>query len=78
MLRALAKAHFVGIDFELSGIQSRTTHRPFDDGHSTGGNKQTLQERYREAKEAAERYQILQVGMTVVQQDLETGRYCPV
>ena len=80
MLRALADAHFVAIDLELSGIQSKTGHRPravgngSNEGKSTGG-KQTLQERYKEAKEAAERYQILQVGITIVNEDAETGLY---
>ncbi|MCJ1289837.1 hypothetical protein MMC34_001370 [Xylographa carneopallida] len=80
MLRALADAHFVAIDLELSGIQSKTGHRPravgngSNEGKSTGG-KQTLQERYKEAKEAAERYQILQVGITIVNEDAETGTY---
>ena len=80
MLRALANAHFVAIDLELSGIQSKTIHRPkavengSNEGRSSGG-KQTLQERYEEAKEAAERYQILQVGLTIVSEDTETGLY---
>ncbi|MCJ1436352.1 hypothetical protein MMC27_005731 [Xylographa pallens] len=80
MLRALADAHFVAIDLELSGIQSKTIHRPkavdngSNEGRSTGG-KQTLQERYEEAKEAAERYQILQVGLTIVSEDAESGTY---
>ena len=78
MLRALANAHFVAIDLELSGIQSKTIHRfkavenASNSGKPTGG-KQTLQERYEEAKEAAERYQILQVGLTIVDEDAETG-----
>ncbi|MCJ1398292.1 hypothetical protein MMC11_001489 [Xylographa trunciseda] len=80
MLRALADAHFVAIDLELSGIQSKTIHRPkaVDNGSVESrsfGSKQTLQERYEEAKEAAERYQILQVGLTIVTEDAETGTY---
>ncbi|MCJ1283647.1 hypothetical protein MMC26_002978 [Xylographa opegraphella] len=80
MLRALASAHFIAIDLELSGIQSKTIHRPkvvengSNEARSTGG-KQTLQERYEEAKEAAERYQILQVGLTIVNEDADTGTY---
>ncbi|MCJ1246045.1 hypothetical protein MMC30_003249 [Trapelia coarctata] len=74
MLRALAKAHFVAVDFELSGIQSKTIHRAKGvDKHQ--GRKQTLQQRYEEVKEAAEKYQILQVGLTIVIQDEQTGKY---
>ncbi|MCJ1389378.1 hypothetical protein MMC18_002235 [Xylographa bjoerkii] len=80
MLRALADAHFVAIDLELSGIQSKTIHRPkaVENGSTESrstGSKQTLQERYDEAKEAAERYQILQVGLTIVKEDADTGTY---
>lgn len=72
MLRALAKAHFVAVDFELSGIQSKTIHKAKGFDKHQGG-KQTLQQRYDEAKEAAEKYQILQVGLTIVIEDAETG-----
>ncbi|MCJ1473203.1 hypothetical protein MMC13_001854 [Lambiella insularis] len=75
MLRALAAAHFVAVDFELSGIQSKVLYRLNAASKSTGSNQQTLQERYKEVKEAAERYQILQVGITIVQEDLTTGTY---
>ena len=72
MLRALAEAHFVAVDFELSGIQSKMVHRVkvVDQAY---GNKQTLQQRYEELKEAAERYQILQVGLTIVTEDAAKG-----
>ena len=73
MLRALAGAHFVAVDFELSGIQSKTMHRVVPTGNRSHGGKQTLQQRYEEAREAAERYQILQVGLTIVKEDLEAG-----
>ena len=78
MLKALADAHFVAIDLELSGIQSKTIHRTkvVENGSTENGStssKQTLQQRYEEAKEAAERYQILQVGLTIVNEDAETG-----
>lgn len=65
ILQSLADCHFVAIDFEFSGIPSRSNNR----------NRQTLQERYQEAKTAAEQYTILQVGLTCVTQDAATGTY---
>jgi poly(A)-specific ribonuclease len=72
MLRALTTAHFVALDFELSGIQSKAIHKVKLSEKPLGG-VQTLQQRYEETKEAAERYQILQVGLTVVKEDEEGG-----
>ena len=75
MLRALATAHFVAVDFELSGIQSKTIHRGKEMGaDKQRARKQTIQQRYEEVKEAAEKYQILQVGLTIVTEDKEKGR----
>jgi poly(A)-specific ribonuclease len=67
ILEALSTAHFVSIDLEMSGVSSR----------SAGPSKhnQGLQERYTELKEAAERYQILQIGLTTAQQDSESSKY---
>jgi poly(A)-specific ribonuclease len=67
MLKAISEAHFVAIDFEFSGIHAKTS------GLRSGSGKQTLQERYKECKEAAEKYQILQVGITCVEEDKATG-----
>lgn len=69
LLEAIAKAHFVAFDLELSGIQSRQ----FSLTDAPHGGKHTLQERYVDLKAAAERYQVLQVGLTCVEQDSETG-----
>lgn len=44
-------------------------------GGGDGSGKPTLQQRYLETKEAAERYQILQFGLTCVKQDVENGKY---
>ena len=71
MIDALTRAHFVAIDFELSGIASKQLFKQKvpgvldDDARS---RKQSLQQRYEEAKEAAEKYQILQVGITIVEE----------
>ncbi|QDS74780.1 hypothetical protein FKW77_001842 [Venturia effusa] len=66
ILEDLSNAHFVSLDFELSGIASKQP--------GTLRQKQTIQERYAEAKEAAERYRIIQVGLTCVGQCDDAGR----
>jgi poly(A)-specific ribonuclease len=68
ILTAISRAHFVAVDLELSGVPSK-------DSLSSKAGKQTLQERYLETKEAAERYQILQIGLTCVEQDVENNKY---
>ena len=73
MLRALSHAHFVSIDLELSGIQSKTFSKEKPPSSGSRSNKQTLQERYIEVKEAAEKFQVLQVGFTFVREDGENG-----
>ncbi|KXT11067.1 hypothetical protein AC579_8543 [Pseudocercospora musae] len=66
ILTDISKAHFVAIDLELSGIPSHA---------AWGAGKRTLDERYRAVKLAAERYQILQIGLTCVEQDVLNDRY---
>ena len=73
ILKAIADSRFVTFDFELSGIPGKQTGQARAPGRSEDG-KQTLQERYEETKKAAERYQILQLGLTCVEEDLERGR----
>ena len=68
MLYDLSHAHFVAFDLEISGIQSKPSR-------SFQGGKQSLQSRYTELKEAAEKYQVLQIGFTIVKQDLQRGVY---
>lgn len=72
MLEALAKAHFVAFDLELSGIQSRQSSSTGSTATPHEG-KHTLQQRYEELKSAAEKYQVLQVGLTCVEEDIVTG-----
>ncbi|KAI9780067.1 MAG: hypothetical protein M1839_007049 [Geoglossum umbratile] len=71
LLNSISAAHFVAIDFEFSGIHTKIP------GLRSGANsgKQTLQERYKECKEAAEKYQVLQVGVSCVEEDKVTGVY---
>lgn len=67
ILTDISESRFVAIDLELSGVCSKTVR--------TESGRQTLQQRYLETKEAAERYQILQIGLTCVHQDVETQKY---
>ncbi|KAF2766079.1 CAF1-domain-containing protein [Teratosphaeria nubilosa] len=71
ILTDISEAHFVSFDLELSGVCSKQIRGDY--GTKTG--KPTLQERYLETKQAAERYQILQFGLTCVTQDVESGKY---
>ena len=66
IIQEVADSHLIAFDLEFSGVAGR---RPAKSG------KLTLQEYYEDIKEAAEKYQILQVGFTIVQEDLEKGRY---
>lgn len=68
ILKRISKAHFIAFDLELSGIPERGNR-----SHRQG--KATLQERYTELKAAAEKYQVLQVGLTIVEEDTENNRY---
>lgn len=65
ILEALSDSHFVSLDFEFSGVSSKPQSR----------GKQTIQERYTETKQAAERYRILQVGLTCVIYDSAKATY---
>ncbi|KAL1965715.1 hypothetical protein VTN77DRAFT_5215 [Rasamsonia byssochlamydoides] len=67
ILHDLTTCSFVTMDLELSGIPV----------HSSGASSgpQTLQERYTQTKEAAEKYRILQIGLTIAHEDVATGTY---
>ncbi|KAI7343061.1 CAF1-domain-containing protein, partial [Hortaea werneckii] len=67
ILTDISESRFVAIDLELSGVPTKQIR------HQAG--KPSLQDRYAETKEAAERYQILQIGVTCVKQDVENGKY---
>ena len=73
MLRALSTCHFVAFDFEMSGIPISQTPKAQKEDPS-GSRKISLQSRYTELKEAAEKYQILQVGITIVTEDKYRGK----
>jgi hypothetical protein len=63
IIQLISDSHFIAFDLEFSGIAGRRKDR----------KKPTLQEVYKDVKEAAEQYQVLQVGLTVVHEDLVTG-----
>ena len=70
ILKRIADSHFIAIDLELSGIPDRN-HRRLQNKNG----KANLEERYAEIKDAAEKYHILQVGLTCVQLDTDNERY---
>ena len=71
ILGAISRSHFISFDLELSGIPGKQfKYRPT--GQSEDG-RQTLQQRYEETKAAAERYHVLQLGLTCVEEDRERG-----
>ncbi|KAF2634792.1 CAF1-domain-containing protein [Massarina eburnea CBS 473.64] len=73
ILTNLSEADFVSFDLEFTGIPS---HLPGKDPHKPrNGGRNTLEERYLETKEAADRYQILQVGLTCGRFDYLANKY---
>ncbi|KAI9678937.1 MAG: hypothetical protein M1829_001922 [Trizodia sp. TS-e1964] len=67
IMEAIAGALFVSIDMEFSGIPTQVK--------GGGQGKQSLQQRYSENRDAAEKYQVLQVGITCVEEDVVKGQY---
>ncbi|KAJ5690675.1 hypothetical protein N7462_005067 [Penicillium macrosclerotiorum] len=65
VLNEISASCFVALDLELSGIALAPS--------SQGARTQTLQQRYEETKAAAEKYQILQVGLTICREDPKNG-----
>lgn len=72
LLAAIADAHFIAIDLELSGIPGQQVNKAKAPGSRAGG-KPSLQERYEETKAAAEKYQVLQLGITCVGENRNRG-----
>lgn len=67
ILQHLSTCSFVALDFEFSGIAAQRS--------SSGSARRVapLQERYADIKEAAEKFQILQVGLTISHEDPVSG-----
>lgn len=66
----ISEADFVSFDLELSGIPSRLPNKP-----PRSAGRFTLEERYVETKAGADRYQILQVGITCARFDYIANKY---
>lgn len=71
LLINISEADFVSFDLELSGIPSRLPNKK----PRGGAGRLTLEDRYAETKEGADRYQILQVGLTCAKFDYITNKY---
>ncbi|RJE22372.1 CAF1 family ribonuclease [Aspergillus sclerotialis] len=67
VLDDLTSCLFVSLDLELSGIAKGQN----DPSKGT----QTLQERYEETRKAADKYQVLQVGLTICHEDTDEALY---
>jgi hypothetical protein len=63
VLNEIASSCFVAMDLEMSGIPLSAKFQ----------GAKSLQKHYQEIKAAAEKYQILQVGLTICREDKETG-----
>lgn len=74
ILLSISRSHFVALDLELSGIPNRMNKKPKDRALDDGG-KQSLQQRYVETKSAAEKFHVLQLGLTCVEEDVQRGKY---
>ncbi|KAF7916191.1 uncharacterized protein EAE98_010776 [Botrytis deweyae] len=73
ILKDIANATFVSFDLEMSGITTRPKHTSQERTHDLG--KPSLQQQYEEVKDAAETFQVLQLGITCVEEDREKEYY---
>ena len=64
----------MSLDLELSGIPKRSYKSQKERQRDGDGAKQTLQQRYAETKAAAEHFHILQIGLTFVNEDEQSGQ----
>ena len=72
ILRSICDATFVAIDLEMSGIPMRGYG--FNDRSHLAG-RPSLQELYEETREAGMKYQVLQIGITCIEEDRERGTF---
>ena len=70
LLINISEADFVSFDLELSGMPSRLPNKK-----PRGAGRLTREDRYAETKEGADRYQILQVGLTCAKFDYIANKY---
>lgn len=66
IIQEISRSHFVAFDLEFSGVAGR--------GQRQSAGKPSLQELYEETKTAADKYQVLQVGLTIVSEDAISGK----
>jgi poly(A)-specific ribonuclease len=66
IIQLIAGSHFVAFDLEFSGIAPRRKR-------GSTSNKLDFQELYDDTKSAAEKYQVLQVGLTIVEENTQQG-----
>lgn len=72
ILKHISTATFVTFDLEMSGINTRQRYGNSD--RSLDAGKPTLQQQYSDMKSAAETFQVVQFGLTCVQEDRERGK----
>lgn len=70
ILENISHAKFISLDVEMSGI-----FMPKTDRNRPGNGRPGLEELYQDMKAAAEKYQILQVGITCVLEDHQRSEY---
>lgn len=71
ILISISEADFVSFDLEYTGIASRQART----GKPHAGARKSLKDRYEETKNAANKYNILQVGITCARFDYSTRKY---
>ncbi|KIW40838.1 uncharacterized protein PV06_08009 [Exophiala oligosperma] len=67
IIQHIADSRFIAFDLEFSGVAARR--------QGGGSGRFTLQEYYHDLRSAAQIYQILQIGLTIVNEDTKKGRY---
>lgn len=67
IIQNIAASRFIAFDLEFSGVASRR--------NGGGGGRLSIQDYYSDLRSAAQIYQILQVGLTVVTEDVENGAF---
>ncbi|KAF2448710.1 CAF1-domain-containing protein [Karstenula rhodostoma CBS 690.94] len=74
LLISISEADFVSLDLEFTGIPSRMPGKePWKP--RPGRGRKTLEDRYQETRTAADRYNILQVGLTCARFDYIDNKY---
>jgi len=65
IIKHIADSRFIAFDLEFSGVAGRRA--------GGGANRLNIQDYYSDLRSAAQIYQILQVGLTVVAENTEKG-----